>query len=677
MNWLPSILNPLTAAIAAGVAIPSLLLLYFLKLRRKEQPFPSTLLWKKSVQDLQVNAPFQRLRRNLLLFVQLAALLALLFALARPVSFQRSPSAAQNLILIDRSASMAAHDAADGRSRLDEAKRRARDRVDSMPRSARAAVIAFDSSAEVVQSMTDDKQSLRNAIDRITQTDQPTRLKMAYTLAEAATGLNPELMKAGEAIPADMVVYSDGRVLDGNELSFRGHVTYEPIGSDQTGNIAIVALSARRNYERPNEVSVFARLANYGPDPASADLELSVAEIDPANPSAENFVVRQTKEATSLLPDRWTDQQRKDAEKAGTLARDSVEFKLDLTTAAVIRVEQKTTIKDALGVDDRAQVVVPPPKRLGVLLVTDGNYFLEKAIDALGLERPATMSPADYDAKVPADYDVIVFDRHPPKKLPAAGNFIYFGCVPPNTPLKQATDASGVPQFLTDVGVLDWQRDHPLLRTLNVSKVFAAEAMKLDVPPEAETIIEGTTTPLLVLYRTPRQTHLVCAFDLLQSNWPMRETFPYFLYNAMQFMALGSDMDVREGYTPGAVPRIPRTNLLRAIGPGVTSIALVGPGGTRSVRVPETGDFVLPALDRVGLYHTEPIIPQYERIAVNLLDENESNVLPRDVAPGEVGTVDDIAGGKHRVEWWWWLVAAVALPLLMVEWFIYSRRVRV
>src|SRR5687768_2891085 len=130
MSWLPSILNPWTALAAAGVVIPSLLLLYFLKLRRKELPIASTLLWKKSVQDLQVNAPFQRLRRNLLLFLQLAALLALLFALARPVSFHNGSSADSTLLLIDRSASMAATDIK-GRSRLEEAKRIATDRIES------------------------------------------------------------------------------------------------------------------------------------------------------------------------------------------------------------------------------------------------------------------------------------------------------------------------------------------------------------------------------------------------------------------------------------------------------------------------------------------------------------------------------------------------------------------
>jgi putative ABC transport system ATP-binding protein len=54
-----------------------------------------------------------------------------------------------------------------------------------------------------------------------------------------------------------------------------------------------------------------------------------------------------------------------------------VEFQLDLTDAAVIKVEQTNKEGDALAADDVATVVVPPPKQMSVLLVTDGNYFLD------------------------------------------------------------------------------------------------------------------------------------------------------------------------------------------------------------------------------------------------------------------------------------------------------------
>src|SRR3989449_2400167 len=107
---LPSFLNVLPAAIAAGIVVPSLLLLYFLKLRRREMAVSSTLLWKKAIQDLQVNAPFQKLRRNLLLMLQLALLLALCLALSRPVANYTPGAGRTSVILIDRSASMNTRD---------------------------------------------------------------------------------------------------------------------------------------------------------------------------------------------------------------------------------------------------------------------------------------------------------------------------------------------------------------------------------------------------------------------------------------------------------------------------------------------------------------------------------------------------------------------------------------
>jgi hypothetical protein len=664
MTWFPHFLSPLAAAITAAIAIPALLILYFLKLRRREMPISSTFLWKKAVQDLQVNAPFQRLRRNLLLFLQMLMLLMLLLALSRPVSNYTPGAGKLSVVLIDRSASMNTADQDGGHTRLDEAKRRAKDLVSGLERNGQATIIAFDDTPEIMQTFTGDAQALRNAIDRIQPTDRRTRLKMAFQLADAQSAYIPEQNRAN--VQPDVRLFSDGRVLDSNELLLHGDLKYEKIGTDTAGNLAIVALDAKRDYEQPTQVQVFARLANFGTQPKNADVQLTV---DGGLRSVA---------AVSLPPDRWNDPNwvkdhpgEKDDNYA---AKDSVEFTIDMPTAGVIKVEQMNKNGDMLAADDAAQVVVPPPKSLSVLLVTSDNYYLERAIDSMSLKDPKKLTPEDYEAQHPDKYDVVIFDRYYPQWMPPAGNFIYFGCAPTNAKLKATKDHEKY-LLLDDVGVLDWQRDHPMLRHLNLAKVFAAHAIKLDVPADAQTLVDGTSTPLVVLSREGQSTHLVIAFDLLDSNWPLKLSFPIFLHNALQYLALGSDMNVRPAFEPGATPKIQRASLEHIGGADLKSIRLNGPMGSRNVPIPPTGDFALPALDRVGLYSTDPPVPQFEKIAVNLLDENESNLVPSDSPPGNVGQALASASGKSRLELWWWIIACAALPLLMIEWWVYTRRV--
>ena len=175
MEWL----SPFLGLYAAAVAVPLLLVLYFLKLKRREVVVSSTLLWKRAVQDLQVNAPFQRLRRNLLLLLQLLALAAVLVALAGPVlAWTRGPGQ-RYVLLIDRSASMSATDVAP--SRLEAAKEQAKVLIESMRSgsalslregSDHAMVIAFDRHAKVMCSFTSDQRRLVAAIDAIEPSDR-------------------------------------------------------------------------------------------------------------------------------------------------------------------------------------------------------------------------------------------------------------------------------------------------------------------------------------------------------------------------------------------------------------------------------------------------------------------------------------------------------------------------
>src|SRR5262245_34369531 len=111
---------PLWAALLFGLLPLLLLLLYFLKLKRQPLAVPSTFLWRKTIQDTQVNSLFQWLRRNLLLLLQLLTLFTLLYAL---LNLQRNAdlqTGRHYVLLIDNSASMSATDVKP--SRLEQAK---------------------------------------------------------------------------------------------------------------------------------------------------------------------------------------------------------------------------------------------------------------------------------------------------------------------------------------------------------------------------------------------------------------------------------------------------------------------------------------------------------------------------------------------------------------------------
>ena len=153
------------ALISLLIAGPIIIAMYLLKLKRQEQQVSSTFLWKQAIRDVEANAPWQRLRFSWLLLLQLLLLALLAFALARPF-FQTTGIAGRNLIvIIDRSASMAAVD--NGTSRLDAAKAQAVALLEQLPDEGRATIIAAGGTMEVPASSSNDRRQLRQAIDSI------------------------------------------------------------------------------------------------------------------------------------------------------------------------------------------------------------------------------------------------------------------------------------------------------------------------------------------------------------------------------------------------------------------------------------------------------------------------------------------------------------------------------
>ena len=107
----------------------------------------------------------------------------------------------------------------------------------------------------------------------------------------------------------------------------------------------------------------------------------------------------------------------------------------------------------------------------------------------------------------------------------------------------------------------------------------------------------------------------------------------------------------------------------------VKRIMVRGPDGAKTVNVGTNEDVVLPPMERVGIYTTEPAVPGLAEMAVNLVDGNESDLKPVTLSSG-INSASASAQNEHsQSDLWRWLIAFAVLPLLMIEWWVYARRV--
>src|SRR5574341_312536 len=149
-----SFLTPLFLSLA-GLAIP-IVILYMLKLRRRETEISSIMLWRMVLRDREANSPWQRLRRNLLLLLQLLLLALLVVALARPFIPVPVVATGQVTVLLDASASMNATDVEP--SRFEEATKIARALANDLTTQSLMTIIVVGPQPRVIASASSDKR---------------------------------------------------------------------------------------------------------------------------------------------------------------------------------------------------------------------------------------------------------------------------------------------------------------------------------------------------------------------------------------------------------------------------------------------------------------------------------------------------------------------------------------
>src|SRR5438093_8711760 len=252
-----------------ALALPVVIVFYLLKRKRVVKLVSSTLLWQKFLAETQANAPFQRLRKNWLLILQLLMLALVFFALSRPFFKGNASESRLRVLILDGSASMQATD--EKPNRFEKARAEALQWVDGLRDGEQMMVLLAGATTEVKQSPTTDKAALRRALQSCTPSDCATRLADALKTAGAFT-----FEKRGEetVTSGEVHLFSDGAAPDLDQLANKNlPLIYHRIGTS-ANNAGIVRLDVRANPEDPSQRAVFASLANFSTNMIRTDVEL-------------------------------------------------------------------------------------------------------------------------------------------------------------------------------------------------------------------------------------------------------------------------------------------------------------------------------------------------------------------------------------------------------------------
>ncbi len=618
-----------------GLLFPVIIFFYLLKLKRREVVVSSVLLWSHLVKDMQANAPFQKLRKNLLLFLQLLIAALAVFALARPAAVVSSLGGSHVVVILDGSASMQSRDA--GGTRFDAARATAERMIGRMRGGDRMMLLLATSHTQRLTPFTRDRNLLRRALRDARPADTTTHLRDALLLAASLSGAgaresSPETV--GMALSGHRIfVLSDGAFPPLEDVDLRGsEVQFVKLGQ-RSENVGIVALDVRRAFRETADYQMFVAVRNYSPSAKKTNIEFY-----------RNEVLIDVRPLELPAADKTLGYSEK-AEVFGNLKEASgiLQAKLDL--------------QDDLEVDNIAYSQLSVRQDLRVLLVTDGDLYLERALNLDPHVKVSTISPSGYTGQ--SGFDVVVFENVGPK-APPAGNHLYINCAGPTAPVT-------IRRKITEASILDWDRVHPAMRYVKLSQLRLPEALSAELKPWGTQLAEHESGVAVAVGEHEGFKSAYVGFPLLRTEFPLRVAFPIFFNNMAQWLA------ARPGRTEGLQLRTGQTASLE-VRPGISEITVTSPSGQKQIVRPDGRIAYAAGTEERGIYTAEG--RNYRaQFAVNLLSRDESATQPQDrIQFGNRPVLAGTGSARTHQELWRWLLL-LGLAVLGIEWWVYHRRI--
>jgi Ca-activated chloride channel family protein len=608
-----SFLAPL-ALLLSTLSVP-LLLLYFLKVRRRELRVSSLVLWDPALRDREASTFFQRLQRDPLLLLQILALLALTAALARPAVTVMGHGAKRVALVLDGSASMKATDV--WPSRFVQAQREALAVLGRLGEGAEVMVIEAGVQPRVAVPFTRTHEDVAAGIKRLVPHDLPNKLGEGIRTARALVGQDPR---------AEIHVFTDGahpETIKAQADDVR--VRWTGVGR-RSNNVGITSLAVRRNYTGTYNSQAFLSVANFSPTPQSFSLTLTL-------------------DGETL------------AEKTLTLdpeVRRAVVVPFSDQGGGVVRA--RLNLSDDLDADNVAHAVIPPVRAISVLLVSPGNLFLEKVLRTDPQVTLEVRQPEGYQGGMET-FDVVVLDSVSPQRL-GNGRFVLVNTAPGDVPLE-------VLGRLDNPVIMDWDRNHPIMRQIDFAKVAIEDAMRVRPLAAGKSLVEAVGGPLIYALEERDRKAVFFGFDLFKTDFPLRVAFPLILSKSLRWLHPA-------GLDQSSLQLATGQPILLPVEYGVTTATVGTPSGRRVKAQVNRGMVSFADTEEVGVY-TVATSRGDTRVAVNLMDAGESDLTPHPVPAFVEGLRPESPTVPVQRELWPYFVL-LALLALALEGFFYWRR---
>ncbi|MGE5852265.1 MAG: vWA domain-containing protein, partial [Deltaproteobacteria bacterium] len=592
-------------------AIPLILFLHSLKPRGVKVGTTTMFLWERILRERPLGTRLGwLLRHNLLLLLQVLAALALIIALADPALLHFGSSAGDLIVVIDLSASMKA--TGESGSRFERARREFDNLIEDMSGTQKMMVIGAGVQPRLLMPFTAEKRRLRDLARGLEATDAPGRVK--ETILFAHTFLKRD--------SADrIVVISDG-AFKGAEEFIKPAAYYRFVSvAGGSENIAIVGFEARLHSDRSAPAEIMVHLRNFTAKAVRAPLALSLGE---------KLLVREEIEIA-----------------AGERRVMIYPFAGELRGILTARLE----VKDDFATDNVAYLALTEQAPLRLLYVGPGNPYLQQVLRLFPHVQLSTAPRWDEGAMHGAEtFDLVIFDRVAAPAL-KQGNFILINTISPGVPL----DLRGRTQ---NPRVALPLAKHALTAGLSLGDLRISEALRLRALGQGVVLArDGADNPLLYVLEQGKLRLVLVAFDLMASDLPLRIAFPILVHNLLEWF------HPERLEFPGEAVKAGDPFTL-ALARGDDSVEITLPSGRKETLSTTSSQLLFAETLQTGIYSFKTA-GRAGRFAVNLSDEDESQIVPRAQLTSGPGKSVEAAHESESGAFSLWPALLVAVLLLL------------